>query len=206
MMKKLILTLLFLFSICFCVRNVSFAEITTENVDKDRFLYEDGFMYATYDLAASQTSMELPIIPGLTGARTNYYRLVKRTGNDTVNGRIVGIAVSGNKACTSGAATFDVTINGTVTGIQAVIQPNTLSAVGNVGSSGAQYTYLNQDRASDTVPLGFRPTASGFHDSDHPYGKATGLNAGNRIGIKVTTSSGFAPTSNGYVTTVYVLQ
>lgn len=195
-MKKLILASLFALGLCSSV----FALLVTDNVDKDSFQYEVAYRFTTADLAASQTAAEVPVISG--AVQHNFYYTIPRSG------KIVGIAVSGNAEITAGGATFDITINGNVTGVQTVIESPARSAVGNTGSSGPQYAYMRQDRAETAASGGFRASGSTAdkHNADNPYGRATPLSAGNRVGVKVTTNSSFAPTTIDYVVTVYVLE
>lgn len=195
-MKKLILASLFAIGLC----PSAFALLVTDNVDKDSFQYEVPYSFATNNLAASQTAVEFPITAG--AVQNNYYWTVPRSG------KIVGIAVSGNNAVTAGGATFDITINGNVTGIQTVIESPARSAAGNTGSSGTQYAYMRQDRSETAASRGFKVSSPSAdrHDADNPYGRATPLSAGNRVGVKVTTNSAFTPTTIDYVVTVYVLE
>lgn len=198
-MKRLLLASLFLL-----VTSVpAFGLIVTDNVDRDDFQYEVGYSFATEDLTASLSAIEIPARHADT--ISNFYYVVPR------DGRIVGMSVAGNAAVTDGAATFDITINSQVTGVQTVIE-NTVttarSAVGIGGSAGSQYAYIRQDRAETAVFQGFRAETSTAdrHNADHPYGKATALSAGNRVGVKVTTSSGLTPTSVDYLIVIYVLE
>ena len=196
-MKKLFLLSLFLLFLC----SPAFALLVTDNVDRDKFQYEIGYTFSTDDIGASKTAIEIPNVHGTS--QFNFYYVIPR------DARIVGMSTAGSQVCTVGSATFDVTINGTVTGIQNVVDEGaSRSAVGNSGSTGSQYSYIRQDRAEDIVSRGFRPAddKTDIHDTTYPYGKATPLSAGNRIGVKVTTSSNFTPTNADYVITVYVLQ
>lgn len=202
-MKKFLLTI----SLFLLISKPVFALIETNNVSKDDFLYEVGYAFATGDLAASQSAVQIPVAIE-TGTGHIFEYTIPR------DGRIVGMSVTGDIALTvAGAATFDVTINGNVTGVQTVIEKLSAStgraAVGIGGSADAQYAYIRQDRADTVVARGLRAeypkdTAS-FHDADHRYGKATALVAGNRVGVKVTTTSGFVSMSD-YVVVVYVLE
>ena len=201
-MKKLLFVFLFLLVCSFA--SPSYALIVTENVDKDAFQYEVGYKFATDDLAASLTAKEFSVESG-SDVNDVFYYVVPREG------RIVGMSVSSNNAVTLGAATFDVTINGLVTGVQTVIEPTAetvRSAVGTEGKADPQYAYIRQDRADTRVRQGFRAESNtaGIYDADHQYGKATALSAGNRVGVVVTTSSAFAATANDYIVVIYVLE
>lgn len=198
-MKKLIFVSLF-FLIFSLISSSAFALIVTDNTDEDNFLYEVPYQFATSNLAASLTASAFPIIS--TTVNNTGYLLLRA-------GKIVGISVAGDGVYTgTGGATFDVTINGTVTGVQGWIQNTTISALGNTGSAGPQYSYIRQYRNEIKSALGFRKNdATGdWHNRDNPYGKATPLVAGDRIGVKVTTSSGWGVNTNDYVVTVYVLE
>lgn len=182
--------------------NLAFALIVTDNVDKDDFRYEVTYTFSTQDLAVSQTAMEVPIDTSFV--HDNFVYAISR------DGRLVGMSIAGDQACTAGAATFDITINSQVTGIQTVIEPAPVrSAVGIGGASGTTYAYIRQDRADTVVSRGFRGAddkSTSFHNTEHQFGRATPLVAGNRVGVRVTTSSAFAPVDSAYVIVVYVLE
>ena len=210
-MKKLLIVSLFLvFGFC----GSALALITTDNTDRDSFQYELGYRFATGDIGASKTSVEVytnPVTGSNIGNDGITYYVIPRGSSATYQGRIVGISAYAGKVCTLGGATFDVTINSNVTGIQAVIDSSTArSAVGITGSTGTQYSYIRHDRTQSNVEQGFRPSTNSWtpdrYNADHPYGKATGLVAGDRIGVKMTTSSNFTPNDADVVITVYVLQ
>jgi len=197
-MKKLLLACLFLL-IC----TPAFGLIVTDNVDRDNFGYEVAFSYATDNISANTIAWEIPVESTLDD---NFYYVVPR------DGRVVGMSVAGSAACTAGAATFDITINGAVTGIQTVIEPTATTARSAVGINGAadpQYAYIRQDRADSVVARGFRVSLDrvGYHDAEHPFGKATALTAGNRIGVTINTTTGFTPTATtDYLVVIYVLE
>lgn len=181
----------------------AFALIVTDNVDETDFMYEVAYPFATNDLAVSQTAVEIPIIPGADDH--NFYFGVPRAG------RIVGMAVTATTDVAAGAATFDVTINGTVTGVQTVLevqQTSARSAAGNSGSAGSRVAYIRQDRDETNAAQGFRGVndrSTSFHDSDNVYGRATPISAGDRIGVRVTSSSGLSPVQD-YTVVIYVLE
>jgi hypothetical protein len=205
-MKKLLLSLSFLL----LVSSPVYALIVTENVDRDEFQYEVTYQALTEDLSANVTATAIPFhsayASGTIPTNQIYYAVVPR------DGVLVGMSVSGNAACTAGGVTFDATINNQVTGMQTIIEPTTGTARSAVGISGAadpQYAYIRQDRASTTTARGFRKETSPYldiHNAEHPYGKVTQLSAGNRVGIKVTTSSGFLPVTTDYLVILYVLE
>jgi len=196
-MKKLPLISLF-FLIFSLVSSSAFALLVTDNTDSDNFLYEVPYVFSSADVTASITAQAL-IINRYNNA--SGYTLLR-------DGKLVGISIAGDMACTAGGATFDVTINGEVTGVQAYIQNSTLTALGNSGSAGEQYSYMRQYRNETNAAQGFRRNIidSAYHNADNPYGRATPLSAGDRIGVKITTSSNFAPSGADYVVTVYVLE
>jgi len=205
-LRTLLLSLFLLFA-CYPV----YALITTDNVDKDTFNYEVGYRFATDDLAAAQTNLTIPLTPktvrdgvGASNVDFTEYTISR-------NGRLVGIAITGKGTCSSGAATFDVTLNGTVTGVQCVIESEpTRSPAGTSGSSGSQYAYIRQDRSETASARGFQNDSDEFttrrHNADNPYGRATPISAGDRVGVVATTSSGFAGAGADYVIVVYVLE
>lgn len=204
-MRALKVLLLSLFLVFAC--SPVFALITTDNVDKDTFQYEVGYKFATTDLAASYAAYEMSVETGL-GSTANeiYFYTIPR------DGVVVGMSVAGNTAIVGGSATFDVTINNQLTGIQTVIEPTpgtVRTAVGISGSAGNLYAFIRHDRATSVVEQGFRKVedrTSSYHNSEHPYGKATAITAGNRIGVKVTTDSSLSGTTGDFVVVVYVLQ
>ncbi len=180
------------------------ALLNTDNTDKETFKYEVPYVFASEDLTASLTDETVAVIGGGVFA-SNFSYVIPR------DGRLVGISVAGSRVCTTGAASFDVTINGTVTGFISVIESAARSAVGTSGSSGTQFAYTRQDRAETPVAQGFKTLRlTGnleYHDANHIYGKASAIAAGDRIGVEVTTSSDFlAPTFADYIITIYVLE
>lgn len=197
-MKKSIFFLLFLL----IAVSQSFALITTDNVDKDSFGYQTPYLFATSNLSANQTTIAVSTA-GTSGSNEVSEYVVPRAGS------IVGLAVTGNANVTTGAATFDVTINGELTGIQAVINKNPGTFIGT-GSSGIKYAYARQDRSDVTVSQGTKDTSvsnrASFYSADYPFGRATPLVAGDRIGVKVNSSLNFTTNQSiDYVATVYVL-
>jgi hypothetical protein len=192
-------------SLFLLISSPAYALIVTDNVDEVDFQYKVGYTFASDDVAASVVSHEISVAVLETTMHSNFYYVVPEEG------KIIGMAVAGSEAVAAGGgATFDVTINGLVTGVQAIIQGASLTALGTPsGSSDVRYSYITQDRDETNAARGFRkgqPTKlDAWHDAEHPYGRATPLVAGNRVGVKVTTNSGFAPTGVDYVIVVYVL-
>ena len=103
--------------------------INTANVDKDTFLYEVPYIFASSNIAASLTAQAIPANSAFPHVITSF--TVPR-GSTASPGRIVGMSIA-ELTCTSGAATFDVTINDVVSGIRAIISPTTQTASGNYG-------------------------------------------------------------------------
>lgn len=191
-------TLIFLFLFLLVVSGSSYAMINTANVDRVTFTYQTPYNFATNNVAVSLTNDPIAIVGGSTAGSQILYYTVPRAGN------IVGISVYGNAASTAGWATFEVVLNGTPTGIKTQINKDTATASGIPGTATSQYSYILQDRDTNYVPKGHNgKNVTG--NSAFPYGKATAVAAGNRIGVNVTTSSGFAPTTSDYQVTVWVL-
>jgi hypothetical protein len=201
-MKKLIFAFLFLLTI----GNITAkAMITTENVDPDRFQYVVPYYFATTDLAASRTD-ELRTV---ANQYVTYYTIPR-------DGKIAGIAVYGNTNVTSSGkrATFDITYNGNPTGVKCMVGlegNNPLSeyvAVGGQGKANAIRGYIWQDRLTYVAAQGFTATNDtvSYQTAEYPYGKASPIVAGNKIGVKVTTTSGWTDTGNDYAVVVYILQ
>ena len=198
-MKKLIFISLFLL-IFSLFSSSAFALLVTDNTDEDNFLYQAPYNFATSNLTASVTLGRVSVMSN--PFQDNFYYVVPR------DARITGISVASDRPITAGGATFDVTINDKLTGVQAWIQPNTITALGNTGSAGTQYGYIRQYRNETAAAIGFRRSGNKgyYHNADNPYGKATPLVAGDRIGVKVTSSSGLLPITCDYIITIYVLQ
>ena len=188
--------------------------LVTDNTDKDKFQYEVTYRFASSDFTQSMTAAEVPAI-SLNGTgqsnptRDVFYTVVPR------DGKVVGMSVAARDAITSGSATFDVTINGLVTGVQTLLEDapvttvNARTALGTTGGSGTTWSFIRQDRNDTNAARGFRTTNNSTndrHNADNPFGRATPISAGNRIGVRVTTSSGLYPLTNAYTVTVYVLE
>lgn len=92
-----------------------------------------GFMQA--NAAASQSAVALDVL-GLAG-NTEF--------NMPDDGSAIGISVASNAARTGGTLTVDVTINGTVTGLQAVLN-----------AANTQYDQARQNRNADAFSAGDR--------------------------------------------------
>jgi len=95
--------------------------------------YALSFMQS--DVAASQTDVALDVL-GLAG-NTEY--------TVPLDGSVIGISIASNDARTGGTLTVDVTVNGTKTGLQAVLD-----------GTNTQYHYATQTKDTDTVSAGDR--------------------------------------------------
>ena len=205
-MKKILLATLFL--LIFGVSDSAFALLKTNNVHKEDFKYEVPYFFASEDLTQSMTAIKVGV-GAVNGSSTdgfgdNFFYVVSR------DGFLTGMSVAMSTPLTNGAATFDVTINGTVTGVQVVIEDNPVrTAVGTTGSSGDQFGFIRQDRSDTNAADGFKGDDEftlSRHNSDNPFGRATPLTAGNRIGLKLTTDSTLLPGHADAIITIYVLQ
>ncbi|MCK4248663.1 MAG: hypothetical protein KAX15_02680 [Candidatus Omnitrophica bacterium] len=87
------------------------------------------------DVAASQSAVAIPVL-GLAG---NTEIVMPKAGS------ITGISIASNEARTAGTLTVDITVNGTVTGLQAVLD-----------GTNTQYHYETQARRTDTFSAGDR--------------------------------------------------
>lgn len=126
--------------------------ITSKGQLTELIFTEDG-------LADAQSAVAMKVVDPLGGAEHKM----------PFNGEIVAISVLSDSARTAGTATFDATINGTVTGLQAVLN-----------ATDTTHKHTTQARGSDNFV------------------------AGDRIGVKVTTSS-WTPVAADVVVSVWVL-
>lgn len=123
-------------------------------------------MWVDDDVAASQSGVEM-IVYGASGALGAGSRLrvpMVRPGS------VTGIVVRSNEARTAGSLTVEPTINGTATGLSAVL-----------------------DATNTTV-----------HTATQAAGRDT-YPAGGEVGVKITTTGDWAPTSADIQVTVEVL-
>ena len=201
-MKKI---LCFFLSITFLsiVTPSAFALIRTRNVDIDDggFGYKVAYQFSTNNVGAGQTAIEVT-----TNAVDGqlYYTI-------PFKGSIIGVSIASSAALTNGSATADVTINGTVTGVRVALDggATTLWAKSGELADHRQYNYRtiafdddSPENWGGTCGQGAQSCQSGYE-----YGKATPLVAGDRIGVKLTTSSSVLPTGTAEFTiTVMVLQ
>jgi len=102
-------------------------------VDLKGQLINNNFMQS--DVAASQTAVALNVL-GLAG---NTEVTMAKPGS------VVGISIASNDARTAGTLTVDVTIDGTATGLQAILN-----------GDNAQYHYATQVLRTDTFTAGQR--------------------------------------------------
>lgn len=103
-----------------------------------------AFAFQQTDVAASQSAVAMDVL-GLAG-NTEYTM--------PYSGSVVAVSIASNAARTGGTATVDVTINGTVTGLQAALD-----------GTNTQYHYASQgpdaDRFSAGDRLGVKITTDG---------------------------------------------
>jgi len=116
------------------------------------------------DVAASQSAAAWGMDAGASVGGADFQGVVMPWA-----GSVIGIAAYSNDACTSGSLTADATINGTATGLQAVIN-----------TTDTQTKYASQANNTDA------------------------FTAGQRIGVKVTTTSNWLPTTADVIVTVFV--
>lgn len=200
-MKKIILLLV----ITLLWVEPAFALIRTRNVDIDEggFQYKVAYQFATTDVGAVLDAAELCTDATITNQL--YYTM-------PFKGSIVGISIASNAALTNGSMTADVTINGIVTGVRTAIDGQGAAKDVRAGEVTAHTTYnYNTILFDDDSPPDW---GGGYHDTKRVYGKATPLSAGDRIGVKLSTtgdlettaSTILAPTTNEVNVTVMILQ
>lgn len=102
---------------------------------QEDFPYTQPYQFMQADVAASQAAVALDVL-GLAG-NTEYTM--------ELDGSVVGIAIASNDARTGGTLTVDVTINGTATGLQAVLN-----------ATNTTYHYATQLPETDTFSAGDR--------------------------------------------------
>ncbi len=203
-MKKLIF-LLVITLLCLWV-TPAFALIRTRNVEADdygsgdsKFDYKVAYQFATQDVAASISAVAMPVPTANADSTLHKHSLYYAM---PFKGSIVGISIATYETLTGGSATAEVTINGYVTGVRTALE------VSNVRHypSGLVTTHsrvnANTLAYDDDSPPNW---GGGRHKAvTHPYGKATPLVVGDRIGVNIETSSGVNTTD--YVVTVIILQ
>ena len=147
-----------------------FAEDLVTILQKDRQdLYDDlqvlfGALGSTLsfmqsNVAANQSAVALNVL-GLAG--NTEFTMPK-------DGHITKVSIASNDARTAGTCTVDVTVNGTVQGVQAILN-----------ASNTTYHYNTYEREDKT------------------------FTAGQRIGVKITTSADWAPVTADIVVIVFV--
>ena len=179
------------------------ALIRTRNVDakdygsgESKFKYKVAYTFATTNVGDSLTASQLSVDATITDV--DFYIM-------PFKGTIVGISIGSSAALTAGSVTADVTINGTVTGVRTALDAGGSTRHNQSGLLAAHTQYnLNTLAYDDDSP----PDWGGAkHDDTHLYGKATALAAGDRLGVKLTTSSAFAPDLSSEINiTVIILQ
>lgn len=128
-----------------------------------------GFMvpltFRSTDIAANLSAAELCVNPEAGTTELLYYYTAPYAGS------VLAVSIYSDDAVTSPYLTADVTINGTVTGLQAAL---------------------------DT-------TNTQTHSATQVVGTDT-FSANDRIGVKISTDSGFTPTTSDIVVLVYIAQ
>jgi len=99
------------------------------------FPYAQPYQFMQSDVAANQTAVALDVL-GLSG-NTEYTM--------DLAGSVIGISIAGNAARSAGTLTVDVTINGTATGLQAILN-----------ETNTTYHYATQVMETDTFSAGNR--------------------------------------------------
>lgn len=185
----------------------AFALVRTRNVDIDEggFGYKVAYQFATENVGASRSAVEIHTAGETGSGEVSYYYTMPFKGS------IVAVSIASSSALTDGSATADVTINGAVTGIRVALDGGATTLWDKSGEKAdhTQYNYrtiqFDDDSPEDwggTCGQGAQACQSGYE-----YGKATPLVAGDRIGVKLTTSSGLAPADSAeFNITVMVLQ
>ena len=102
---------------------------------QEDFPYTQPYQFMQSDVAASQAAVALDVL-GLAG-NTEYTM--------ELAGSVVGIAIASNDARTAGTLTVDVTVNGTATGLQAILD-----------GTNDTYHYATQIAETDTFSAGDR--------------------------------------------------
>jgi len=124
--------------------------------------YKNSFNFGKENVAASQTAVAI------------YVSSFSETNTEIVMpyaGSVIAISVASNDARTAGTLTVDATINGTATGLQAVL---------DVTNTTYHYASQAPETAGDTIA------------------------AGDRLGVKITTSADWLPTTADIVVTVVI--
>lgn len=200
-MKKFIFLLVITF-LCLWA-SPAHALIRTRNVDaKDygtgdsKFDYKVAYQFITGDVAASTSLVAMPVPTSYKNQRHNFYYAMPFKGN------IVAISIMSKAALTGGSATAEVTINGYVTGVRTAINAggNTRDSESGLVTVHTQYNAQTLEY-DDDAPADW---GGSIHDVNHPYGKATPLVVGDRVGVNIETSAGINVTD--YVVTVIILQ
>lgn len=99
------------------------------------FPYAQPYQFMQSDVAASQSAVALDVL-GLSG-NTEYTM--------ELEGSVIGISIASNDARTAGTLTVDVTVNGTATGLQAILD-----------GTNTTYHYATQIPETDTFSAGDR--------------------------------------------------
>lgn len=201
-MKKIVTFLVITF-LSICV-TPAFALIRTENVEvkdygsgESKFKVKVAYTSITEDVGKNTSAANIPIQGGTPGHSFDHVMPFK--------GSIVGISIAANEALEAGSITVDASINGTATGFRTALDYSGESVrhtQSGMLTANTQYNY-NTLHWDDTSPPDW---GGGWHDSNHLYGKITELEAGDRVGVLLSTSSDVEPDSVDICVTVIVLQ
>ena len=128
-----------------------------------------GFMvplvFRSTDIAANLSAVELCVNPEAGTTELLYYYTAPYAGS------VLAVSIYSDDAVTAPYLTADVTINGSVTGLQAALD-----------TTNTQTHSATQAVCTDT------------------------FSANDRIGVKISTDSGFTPTTSDIVIVVYIAQ
>lgn len=116
-----------------------------------------NYEFYDVDVAASQTAVEWGTDASATVGGASFKRIAA-----PVAGSVIGVTVFSNAACTSGTLTADVTIAGTATGLQAVLNSTTATtfAVGTQAIDTDTFTAGQAIGVKVTTNSVFAPTTA----------------------------------------------
>ena len=139
---------------------VSAGDIGAENDIHAAGGYKNSFNFGKENVPASQTAVAIYVA---SFSETNTEIVMPYAGS------VIAISVASNAARTAGTLTVDATVNGTATGLQAVLDVTNTT-----------YHHAHQDPELDLIT------------------------AGDRLGVKITTSADWLPTTADIVVTVVI--
>jgi len=179
------------------------ARIRTNNVDAEdygsgdsKFDYKVSYVFATKNI--TQGNGMTVSIDATETSNTAYAMPFK--------GNIVGISIASSAALTKGSATAEVTINGKVTGVRTAIDfpGNTRANQSGLVTAHSQYNVQTINYDTDSVPGNWGGDWQGI---SYPYGEASALEVGDRLGVNLQLSNSHAPVASAdLIITVIILQ